>query len=90
MNSNNERRKFTVPQLARIWGVSPEKIRGFIRRGELRAANLASFNSTRVRYAIDIEDIERFERARAIVPDQARPLPSSLLRRESRNVKKFF
>lgn len=63
-----ERRKLTVPQLARQWGVAPQKIIAWIRCGELRAVNLASTDSQRPRWAIDLADIKIFERGREATP----------------------
>jgi hypothetical protein len=90
MASDVERRKLTVPQLAREWGVSTQKIVGFIRRGELRAVNLASHRSTRPRYAIDIDDIASFERARQVVPDGGESSTRGLQRRGPGKVKEYF
>jgi hypothetical protein len=47
MPAITERRKYTVPQLARLWGVSTNKILAFVRSGELRATNLALHTSAR-------------------------------------------
>ena len=61
MSREIERRKYTVPELARLWGVSTNKISGFIRSGELAATNLATSLSCRPRYAIDVDDVKEFE-----------------------------
>ena len=90
MASRDERRKLTVPQLSRQWGVSQNKILEFVRRGELRAVNLASHSSTRPRYAIDIDDIAAFERARQVVVDGAEVATPKLRRRTPGNVKEYF
>lgn len=63
-----ERQKLTPPQLARLWGVDPNKIIGFIKRGELRAMNAAANLGGRARYLIDVADIAEFEARRAVVP----------------------
>jgi hypothetical protein len=63
-----ERRKLSVPQLARRWGVGTHKVAEFIQSGELRAMNLASNRSSRPRYAIDLDDIAAFEQSRMVVP----------------------
>ncbi len=63
-----ERTKFTVPVLAKMWGVSSSKITTFIRTGELRAINSATKLGGRPRYLIDQDDIEAFERSREVVP----------------------
>jgi hypothetical protein len=85
-----ERRKHTVPQLARIWGVSTNKVLEFVRSGELRAVNLASQRSTRPRYAIDIADIEAFEKSRQVVPSAGPPTTRKLRRHKAGSVKQFF
>jgi hypothetical protein len=90
MPAITERRKYTVPQLARLWGVSTNKILAFVRSGELRATNLALHTSARPRYAIDIADIEAFEAARAVVPDGGESATRRLRRRAASNVKEFF
>lgn len=90
MCSKDERRKLTVPQLSRQWGVSQNKILEFVRRGELRAVNLASHRSTRPRYAIDIDDIAAFERARQVVADGCESRTRKLRRCKPRTVKEYF
>ena len=82
-------RKLTVPQLSRQWGVSQNKILQFVKRGELRAMNLASHGSTRPRYAIDIDDIAAFERARQVVVDGGE-VAAPRRRRRTENVKDYF
>ena len=82
-----QRRKLTVPQLASQWGVASKKIIAFIRDGELRATNLASRGTTRPRYAIDVDDVAAFERARQVVPTV--PSTQRLRRRAAANVKEF-
>jgi hypothetical protein len=83
-----ERRKLTVPQLAKQWGVSVHKVLHFIRRGELRAVNLAADQRNRPRYAIDLDDIEVFELSRQVVPDGGEST-TQRLRRRAANVKEF-
>jgi hypothetical protein len=79
------RRKLTVPQLARQWGVAPNKVLEWIRRGELRAINLASSDSQRPRWAIDLADIEAFERSR-----EATPAVPRVRRKRAPETKDFF
>jgi hypothetical protein len=69
MSAISERNKLTPPKLARRWGVSTNKILFFIGTGELRALNLARRPNGRPRYVIDIEDVQKFERARTVRPD---------------------
>ena len=81
--------KMTPPKLAELWGVSPDKIIGFIRSGELRAIDISSNRgSVRPRYLIDKKDIESFELARAVVP----PAPRTKRRRLRRDpaIKEYF
>ena len=61
-------KRYTPPELGRIWGVKPEKVVAFIRSGELRAFNIASQGSSRPRFLIAQEAIEEFERRRAARP----------------------
>lgn len=63
------KQKITPPELAEIWGVSPAKVLALIKSGQLRAINLATRHGGRPRYAIDLADVEAFERARLVVPD---------------------
>lgn len=54
----------TPPQLARRWGVAPDKVNALINSGQLRAVNLAVKANGRPRYRIYLSEIERFEQAR--------------------------
>jgi hypothetical protein len=85
-----EKRKLTAPQLAKLWGVSTHKVIHFIRTGELRAVNLASSVSNRPRYAIDVDDVRRFEAARQVVPDGGESTTGKLRRRATAGVKEYF
>jgi hypothetical protein len=82
-----ERRKYTVPELARLWGVSTNKIAGFIRSGQLKATNLASTLSGRPRYAIDIDAVEDFESARQVPAEVEH---RQKVQRRDLTVKRFF
>ena len=55
----------TVADVARRYRVSEDKVRGWIRRGELRAVNTAAALCGRPRFVITPEALARFERARA-------------------------
>ena len=64
-----EKQKFTPPEIARLWGVSVEKVIAFIRSGELQAMNAATpGRNQRPRYLIDVADLEDFERRRTVGP----------------------
>ncbi len=54
----------TPPDLARRWGVSPDKIRAWIESGELRAINLAARLGGRPRWRIDPAAVAEFEERR--------------------------
>jgi hypothetical protein len=90
MPSTIERTKLTPPQLADRWGVSTAKIITFIRRGELRAINVATRRGTRPRYLIDVADIKSFESGRQVVPDGGESTTRKLRRQAASNVKEFF
>lgn len=65
------KQKFTARQLAKSWGVSPNKICDWIATGELPAINgAARADSSRPRYLIDRDAIAEFERRRAVRPAQ--------------------
>ncbi len=63
-------RAMTVRQLARLLGVAPTRVRGWIKSGQLRALNLASSPLARPRMLILPDDWEAFRRAHAAVPEQ--------------------
>jgi len=66
--------KLTPPELARLGGISPDKVLTWIRRGELRAINVATGRNGRPRYLIDIADVQAFESRRVIVaPTELKP-----------------
>jgi len=64
---NTSRTKLSPPQIARRWGVSPQKILAWIRSGELRAIDAATHRGGRPRYLVDIADLAAFEQRRAVV-----------------------
>jgi len=66
--STETKTKMTPPELARRWGVSPDKIVFFILTGELRAIDASLKRGDRPRYLIDVADIEAFEADRTVVP----------------------
>ena len=63
--------KITPRALARRYRVSPDKVLGWIRSGELRAINVATKPGGRPRFLIDEKDIAAFEERRAAVQVQA-------------------
>jgi hypothetical protein len=65
---NTARRKLTPPDVAAIYGVSPDKVLAWIRSGELRAINAATSQSGRPRYLVDLDDLNSFEERRTVQP----------------------
>ncbi len=86
-HSAEPRTSWTPPELAREWGVSPDKILNWIRSGELPATNMATHRSGRPRYRIDADGISAFRSKRAVVS----PPPRQTRRRQtSPDVIEFF
>jgi hypothetical protein len=74
MSRSIEKRKLTPPEVAALWGVTPDKIVGFIRSGELKAINgAAAGRYRRPRYLIDVEDLANFEQRREVQPAPKQP-----------------
>jgi transposase len=55
----------TVADVARRYRVGEDKVRGWIRRGELSAINTADRRCGRPRFVITAESLAAFERGRA-------------------------
>ncbi len=64
---------YSVADLCRRWKVGPDKVHGFIRRGELMAVNVATNLSARPQWRITRESVELFERHRTSVPPKLPP-----------------
>lgn len=80
VHQNSTKTKLTPPELARLWGISPDKVLTWIRRGELRAINVATTRNGRPRYLIDIEDVQMFESRRSTITSiDSRPRPKRTL-----------
>ena len=63
--------RYLIPrEIAIRLRVSPEKVLGWIRRGELCAINVS--NATRPRYRINPDDLEAFLRRREVQPPPPR------------------
>ena len=62
-----QRTKFSPPEVARMWGISADKVLAWINAGELRAINVAMNPKGRPRYRIDIKDLEVFENRRSVI-----------------------
>ncbi len=59
---------YSVSDLAARWKVGADKIRGFLRRGELVGINMASSLAGRPQWRITPESVERFEQRRSSAP----------------------
>ena len=82
-----EPKVYTPPQLARKYAVTPDKVIGWIKAGELAALNLASTVTGRPRYKITQEAVAAFERRRAVLSP---PAPVARRRRTQTGVKEFY
>lgn len=68
------KRKLTPPEIARLWGITPDKVLVWIRSGELRAIDASTSQGERPRYLVDIDDLAAFERSRSTAPKaEAKP-----------------
>ena len=78
----------TPPQLAKRWGIKPEKVIAFIRSGELRAFDISMRAGVgRPRFRIPVDAVIEFENRRAVTP------PTKPVRRRSKkphDVIEFF
>jgi transposase len=70
---NLPRTKLTPPQIARRFGISPDKVVGWIRSGELRGVNVATTAGGRPRYVVDEADLAVFEQRRSTQPRELAP-----------------
>jgi hypothetical protein len=59
---------YTVADLCRRWRVGADKVRAFLRRGELVGVNVASRLSAKPQWRITPESVERFEQRRTSAP----------------------
>ncbi len=64
--TGNADRDFTPPQVAKMLGVEPSKVRGWIEKGELTASNTS--NATAPRWKISQAALDEFRRRRQPVP----------------------
>jgi hypothetical protein len=58
-------RAITPPEIARRYGIKPDKVLGWIKAGELRAVNVAARPTGRPRWRITEADLLVFENRRA-------------------------
>jgi Helix-turn-helix domain len=64
---------YTVADLCRRWRVGEDKVRTFLRRGELVGVNVAAALSGRPQWRITPESVEQFERRRSSAPPPKAP-----------------
>src|SRR5262249_10182210 len=67
-------RGWTVSELARRFRVGEDRIRGWIKRGEMIALNVAEVKRGRPRFVVNTEEDERFEQGRWVAAP-AKPAP---------------
>jgi transposase len=75
----------TVADVAARYRVSPDKVRGWIARGELAAVNTSAVLSGKPRWVIQVSALETFEQRRAGGPPP-RPTP----RRKKTNLVDYY
>jgi hypothetical protein len=78
-------RGFTVADVARRYRVGEDKVRAWIRRGELVGVNVAANLSGKPQWRITPESVERFERRRS-----SEPPPKPPRRRRQTNVIDYY
>jgi excisionase family DNA binding protein len=61
-------RGLTVAEVARRFRVSPDRVRAWIKRGELAAINTRDVRSGRPRFVILPEALAAFEQGRSVAP----------------------
>jgi hypothetical protein len=59
---------YTVADLCKRWRIGADKVRAFLRRGELVAINVAASLSAKPQWRITPESVERFENRRTSAP----------------------
>ena len=74
------------PQVAKRLAVDAHKVIGWIRRGELRAVNVAADTEGRPRYRISPADLAVFEASRMVGPTPK----VTRRRRKDQNITEFF
>jgi excisionase family DNA binding protein len=82
------KQKLTPPEIARLWGISPDKILGWIHSGELRAIDVATRRGGRPRYLVDVEELAAFEARRAATAFP--PRGATVSKSPSASVTKYF
>ena len=88
MSSVRQKRYYSPPELAALWGIKAERVIGFIRNGELRAVDLsANPGIGRPRFKIPMDAITEFENRRAGC--QREPTPRRRRRKDPEIIEYF-
>lgn len=85
--SSTSCRGFTVADIARRYRVSCERVRGWIRRGELRAIDRRDRRSRRPSWIVPPEALTGFERARSAT---ANTIPKRQRRRKHKTLVDYY
>lgn len=76
-------RGYTVKEIAERYRVGEDKVRGWIRRGELRAINIATHLCGRPRFVIPPDALPEFEKRRTAAeppkPPRRKRLPKGVI-----------
>jgi hypothetical protein len=70
------KRTYRPPEIAKLYGVSVQKILAWIRNQELRAVDISQRRGAKPRWVVYAEDLAEFERRRSSTPNVATPAPS--------------
>lgn len=70
--ARQQKRKLTPREVARRFGISPDKVLAWIHSGELRAVDASSAASSRPRYFVDEAELANFEKRRSTNPRATR------------------
>jgi hypothetical protein len=60
---------WSIPEVARLFAIGEDKVRGWVRRGELLAENVAERIGDRPLWRIADEELQRFRSARRSIPE---------------------
>jgi excisionase family DNA binding protein len=77
-NAGSPNRPMTVPEVAKLLRVSPDKVLSWIRSGRLRGYNIAERENGRPKYRVNRDDLDAFANRRSVVrpPSTGRPVGS--------------
>jgi hypothetical protein len=78
-------RGFSVRDLARRWRIGEDKVRLFLRRGELVGVNVAANLAGKPQWRITAESVEKFEQRRTSAPP-----PKPVRRRRRREMIDYY